>query len=91
MPKIPRWDARDAERALLRAGFTLLRTKGSHRIYGYGSLRVTVPFRGQKATRVQPSKLIALALTSSMICAKSVPAMSAKQRCSTILSLSPLL
>ena len=26
------------------AGFELLRSKGSHRIYGIGRLRVTVPF-----------------------------------------------
>ena len=44
MPKLPRWTAADAERALLAAGFQLLRSKGSHRIYGKGPLRVTVPF-----------------------------------------------
>jgi predicted RNA binding protein YcfA (HicA-like mRNA interferase family) len=31
-------------RALLNAGFELLRSKGSHRIYGRAALRVTVPF-----------------------------------------------
>jgi predicted RNA binding protein YcfA (HicA-like mRNA interferase family) len=46
MPKAPRWTAADAESALLAAGFEHLRSKGSHRIYGYGSLRVTVPFHG---------------------------------------------
>ncbi len=44
MPKAPRWPASDAESALLAAGFEHLRSKGSHRIYGHGSLRVTVPF-----------------------------------------------
>jgi predicted RNA binding protein YcfA (HicA-like mRNA interferase family) len=44
MPKSPRWTAIEAERALLAAGFELLRLKGSHRIYGKGVLRVTVPF-----------------------------------------------
>ena len=44
MPKLPRWTAVDAERALLAAGLELLRSKGSHRIYGKGKLRVTVPF-----------------------------------------------
>lgn len=44
MPKLPRWTAIEAERALLRAGFHQLRSKGSHRIYGKGELRVTVPF-----------------------------------------------
>jgi len=44
MPKLPRWTAADAERALLSAGFALLRSKGSHRIYGKDRFRVTVPF-----------------------------------------------
>lgn len=44
MPKLPRWTALDAERALLASGFDFLRSKGSHRIYGKGSRRVTVPF-----------------------------------------------
>ena len=46
MPRLPRWTAADAERALLRAGFDHLRSKGSHRIYARGNLRVTVPFHG---------------------------------------------
>ena len=46
MPKLPRWTAAEAERALLNAGFDHLRSKGSHRIYGKQSLRVTVPFHG---------------------------------------------
>jgi predicted RNA binding protein YcfA (HicA-like mRNA interferase family) len=37
-------DGRHAERHLLRAGLKLLRSKGSHRIYGKGELRVTIPF-----------------------------------------------
>ena len=44
MPKLPRWSAPEAERALLAAGFLLLRSKGSHRIYAKGTRRVVVPF-----------------------------------------------
>jgi predicted RNA binding protein YcfA (HicA-like mRNA interferase family) len=44
MPKLPRWTAADAERELLLAAFGHLRSKGSHRIYGKGQFRVTVPF-----------------------------------------------
>jgi predicted RNA binding protein YcfA (HicA-like mRNA interferase family) len=44
MPRLPRWTAIDAERVWLAVGFEFLRSKGSHRIYGKGSLRVTVPF-----------------------------------------------
>ena len=46
MPKLPRWTAAEAEKALLLAGFQLLRSKGSHRIYGKDQFRVTVPFHG---------------------------------------------
>ena len=46
MPKLPRWTAQEAERALQLAGFAHLRSKGSHRVYGHLSLRVTVPFHG---------------------------------------------
>lgn len=33
---------------LKRAGFALLRTRGSHRIYGNGAIRVVVPFHGDE-------------------------------------------
>ncbi len=46
MPKLPRWAASEAERALLHAGFDHLRSRGSHRIYGKGNLKITVPFHG---------------------------------------------
>ena len=44
MPKLPRWTAGDAEKALLLAAFEHLRSRGSHRIYGKRQFRVTVPF-----------------------------------------------
>ena len=46
MPRLPRWTAQEAERALLQEGFIQLRSKGSHRIYGKADLRITVPFHG---------------------------------------------
>ena len=46
MPKLPRWTAVEAEKALLAAGLELLRSKGSHRIYGKRQFRVTIPFHG---------------------------------------------
>jgi predicted RNA binding protein YcfA (HicA-like mRNA interferase family) len=46
MPKVPRLAAADAEAMLLKAGFTWLRSKGSHRIYSKGGRRVVVPFQG---------------------------------------------
>lgn len=59
MPKLPRWTAAEAEKALLLAGFQLLRSKGSHRIYGKNAFRVTIPFHG--ATILHP-KIVKQAL-----------------------------
>jgi predicted RNA binding protein YcfA (HicA-like mRNA interferase family) len=36
--------APDAERILLAAGFVLIRSKGSHRIFARGSQRVVIPY-----------------------------------------------
>ena len=46
MPKSPRLTASEAEAALLQAGFQLVRSKGSHRIYLKQGRRVVVPFHG---------------------------------------------
>jgi predicted RNA binding protein YcfA (HicA-like mRNA interferase family) len=46
MPNQPRISAAEAEAMLLKAGFTWLRSKGSHRIYAKGDRRVVVPFHG---------------------------------------------
>ena len=48
MAKLPRLTAREAERTFLTAGFTLMRSKGSHRIYFRGGVRVVVPFHRGK-------------------------------------------
>lgn len=48
MPKLPRLTAAEAERRLLAAGFVLMRSKGSHRIYLRGGQRVVVPFHRGK-------------------------------------------
>ena len=48
MPKLPRLTAAEAEKLLAEAGFDLLRTKGSHRIYVQGSIRVVIPFHAGK-------------------------------------------
>lgn len=48
MAKLPRLTAAEAERRLLAAGFVLMRSKGSHRIYFRTGERVVVPFhRGE--------------------------------------------
>jgi len=46
--KSPRLKAKKAEKILFDKGFTLLRQKGSHRIYGKGSKRMILPFHAGK-------------------------------------------
>lgn len=48
MPKAPRLTAQEVEKLLSNAGFTLIRTSGSHRIYFKDGVRVVVPFHGSK-------------------------------------------
>ena len=40
LPKLPRLTAEEVEKQLLKAGFALIRSKGSHRIYIKGRRRV---------------------------------------------------
>lgn len=44
MPKLPRLTPQQAEAMLLKAGFELARSKGSHRIFLRGNVRIVVPF-----------------------------------------------
>ena len=48
MAKLPRLTAFEAERRLLAAGFVLMRSKGSHRIYFRNGERVVLPFHRGK-------------------------------------------
>lgn len=48
MPKQPRLTASEAESLVLKAGFELLRSTGSHRIYGKGRQRIVIPFHASK-------------------------------------------
>ncbi|MGB3205632.1 MAG: type II toxin-antitoxin system HicA family toxin [Crinalium sp.] len=48
MPKLPRLNAQEAEKLLLSAGFTMSRSKGSHRIYIKEDIRVVIPFHAGK-------------------------------------------
>ncbi len=47
MPKLPVLTPRVVCRALERAGFVLVRQKGSHRMYVKDNLGVTVPYHNQ--------------------------------------------
>jgi predicted RNA binding protein YcfA (HicA-like mRNA interferase family) len=46
--KLPRLTAKGAEKILLDSGFTFLRQKGSHRIYGKALKRMVIPFHSGK-------------------------------------------
>lgn len=48
MPRLPRINAVEAERLLYSAGFSLIRSKGSHRVYFKADVRVVVPFHSGK-------------------------------------------
>jgi predicted RNA binding protein YcfA (HicA-like mRNA interferase family) len=48
LPKLPRLTAQEAEDLLLKAGFILTRSKGSHRIYIKGNNRQVLPFHSGK-------------------------------------------
>ena len=48
MTKSPRLTSQEAERLLLNAGFELVRSKGSHRIYMKGQERIIIPFHRGK-------------------------------------------
>lgn len=64
MPRLPRLTASEAERLLFSAGFTQLRSKGSHRIYFKEGVRVVVPFHASKVLHPKIVKQV-MAATSS--------------------------
>jgi len=48
LPKLSRLTAKEAEKLLLDAGFSQIRSKGSHRVYLKNKTRVVVPFHSGK-------------------------------------------
>jgi predicted RNA binding protein YcfA (HicA-like mRNA interferase family) len=48
LPDLPRLNFRDTEKLLLSAGFKLLRTKGSHKIYIKDKKRIILPYHTSK-------------------------------------------
>jgi len=48
LPKSSRLTPEEAERILLKKGFELVRSKGSHRIYKKGNKRIVIPFHKGK-------------------------------------------
>ena len=62
MPKLPRLTASEAEAMLFRAGFVLLRSEGSHRIYLRESTRIVIPFHAGKVLHPKIIKQLFIAL-----------------------------
>jgi len=48
MSPLPKLTAKEAEQRLLRAGFTLSRQRGSHKIYRKGGFRMVLPWHQGK-------------------------------------------
>ena len=48
MPRLPRINAVEAEKLLYNSGFSLIRSKGSHRVYFKEGIRVVIPFHSEK-------------------------------------------
>ncbi len=48
MPKLPILNAKQAEQMLLKNGFILVRTKGSHKIYIKDEERIVIPYHSGK-------------------------------------------
>jgi predicted RNA binding protein YcfA (HicA-like mRNA interferase family) len=53
--------AREAESRLLKAGFQLVRSKGSHRIYQREAVRMVIPFHAGKTLHPKIVKQVVVA------------------------------
>lgn len=65
MPKLPKMTAKEAEKLLLDAGFLMIRSKGSHRIYLKNKIRVVVPYHGSKILHPKIVKQVINAIEST--------------------------
>jgi predicted RNA binding protein YcfA (HicA-like mRNA interferase family) len=66
LPRLPRLTPADAETLLFDAGFSLIRTKGSHHIYQKGTIRVVVPFHAGKILHPKITKQIFSSIASCL-------------------------
>jgi predicted RNA binding protein YcfA (HicA-like mRNA interferase family) len=64
LPKLPRLTAKEAEKLLLNEGFSLIRSKGSHRIYRKDEIRVVIPFHSAKVLHPKIVKQVFDAINS---------------------------
>ena len=63
MPKLPVLDARQTEQMLVKAGFELLRIKGSHRIYAKDKERIIIPYHAGKSLHPKIVKQVLQAIS----------------------------
>ena len=64
MPKLPRLTAKEAEKLLLDANFSQVRSKGSHQIYCKDEIRVVIPFHSGKILHPKIAKQVFDAIDS---------------------------
>jgi predicted RNA binding protein YcfA (HicA-like mRNA interferase family) len=65
LAKLPRLKPEDAEKMLLKAGFELMRSKGSHRIYLKDNKRIVIPFHPGKILHPKIVKQVLKAVEES--------------------------
>ena len=65
MAKLPQLTPYEAETMLLKAGFELIRSRGSHRIYMKKDKRIVVPFHAGRVLHPKIVKQVLQALENS--------------------------
>ena len=90
MPKLPRITALEAEKILLNAGFTLMRSKGSHRIYFKGNTRVVIPFHGSRILHPKIIKQVFQAIEVTEDSQPKIPIEDQSDRPTTLEDINPL-
>ncbi len=65
MAKLPKLTPQEAEAMLFKAGFELVRSKGSHRIYMKGKRRIVVPFHAGKTLHPKIVKQVVKAIETA--------------------------
>ena len=65
MAKLPQLTPHEAETMLLKAGFELIRSKGSHRIYMKKDKRIVVPYHAGRVLHPKIVKQVLQALENS--------------------------
>jgi len=65
LPNLPKLTSAESESLLFKAGFELIRSKGSHRIYIKNGIRVVIPFHSGKILHPKIIKELFEALDSA--------------------------